>query len=237
MLRTALLMMALATVACEVSPNPVGRTGSPQESASVSSTPGLADTQTAFEIEGMLGSRDMVLVQPMLEADVAVSLRAEQAGVDPSTIEANVHGLKFFVVHRDPEVGTASFRRSQVYHHLNSGSQLTVDNAYWYVSGFISTDIIKVQVKYWSNYYRTSPDDIAKLKTLAEAVRNGTGHKEAYQAFGSPFSGSLGDRGPDQNRLEREVTWFAGVQAIDGVGVEVMRSPELGNRIAVRFAK
>lgn len=209
-----------------------------QVPAATSKTFQFASTKDAFETDGLLDQREVVLVQPMVESDVRVSLRARAAGVEPSSIKAKAYGLKIFVLRKDPEIGTAFMHRTQVY-HLGSGTdQLIVDEIYWYCNGFLSADIAKVEEKSWSKYYASNAGDIARLDTLAEAIRNGTGHQEAYRALSEPLGGGLlRNGGAEQNRFEREVTWFAGRQAIEGVGIELTRSREVGNRVTIRFVQ
>ncbi len=200
-----------------------------------SDAPPLASTKEAFETDGLLGQKEVVLVQAMVESDTRVSLRARQAGVEPSSLQAKAYGVKIYVLHKDPEMGTAFMHRTQVYHLGSRRDQLTVDETYFYCTGFLSADIIKVTEKSWSKYYASDEADITRLDTLAEAVRSGVGHQDAFKALDPVGGGMLRNGGNEQNRFERDVTWFAGRQAIEGVGIELTRSRDAGNRVSVRF--
>ena len=128
--------------------------------------------------------------------------------------------------------------RTQVYHLGSRTDQLTVDETYWYCNGFLSADIAKVEEKSWSKYYASTAADIARLDTLAEAVRNGVDHQEAYRALSEPLGGGLLRSGGEEwNRSQQDVTWFAGRQAIEGVGIELTRSREVGNRVTIGFVR
>jgi hypothetical protein len=209
-----------------------------QAPATATRTVQFASIKDAFETDGVLDDNQVVLVQAMVESDVSLSVRAMEARVAASSIKARTYGLKFFVLRKDPEIGSAFMRRTQVYHLDAFPDRLIVDEAYWYCTGFLSSDIVKVQEKQWSKYHPANTGDVARFDTLAEAVRNGAGHQEAHKALFAPsLSPLLKTAGPEQNRFEREVTWFVGRQLIEGVGIELNRSRDLGNRVSIRFVQ
>jgi len=194
-----------------------------------------ASAPSVFENDGILGSTELVLVRPMLESDVSVSLRARQAGVPEESLQAKSYGLKIDVLFKDAEIGQAFMRRAQVYHLGSRKDQIVVDETYYYCDGFLSADIVKVTEKSWSSYYSVDVAAIARLDTLSEAVRNGMSHRDAFEAV-EPISGNLlGTTREERQRSERAFTWFSGKQVIDKIGIELIRSPGVGNRVAVRF--
>jgi hypothetical protein len=196
----------------------------------------------AFEIDGILGRKEMVLVKPMIEADSSVKVRAIQAGVDASSLRAMAYGIELHVVYRDVEMGAAFAHRIHIYHLRTPNNQIIADEAYYYCNGFLSPDIARVSEKSWSKYYSANGAIISQLDTLAEAVRNGDGSmplasiQDAYKVFGSGL-GFLRDGGPEQNRFEHEVAWFSGKESIDGVCVDLTRSKKFGNRVGAEFCQ
>jgi hypothetical protein len=194
----------------------------------------------AFETDGFLDEKWVVLVRPIVESDVTVLLRARQAGVLPGSLQARVYGLKVDVLFKDAEIGTAFMRRAHVYHLGLRNDQIVVDETYYYCNGFLSTDIVKITEKNWSRHYATDAASIAELDTLAEALSSRTGHQDAFNAADpvrSIVGGLLGRAGEQEHTLERDVTWFAGRQLIEGVGIELTRTLGVGNRVGVRFVR
>lgn len=188
----------------------------------------------AYERKGILGGKEFVLLRSMIESDTALLLRARQAGVEPSSLNARAYGIKSYVLFEDAEIGHAFMHVRQVYHLGPKMDQLIADDTYYYCTGFLSTDIVKVTETRWSKYYAPNETTIAQFYKLAEAVRSGVGRQDAFEALNS---GILGPAGAEQNRSEHEVTWFAGRETIEEVNIELMRSGKVGNRVAVRFVQ
>lgn len=202
----------------------------------VAASSGVPSAPAAFEAEGILDEKELVLVKPMIESDASMYFRAKKAGVSPSTLNPKAYGIEIYAMRKNPIVGTAFLHHTRVYSLDSMPRRLIFDEQYFYCNGFISKEVIKVSEKGWSEYYQASEKDIEKLATLSEAVRNGTSHREAYKALG-PF-GDLSKSGGEQlNLFEREVTWLVGKQTLDGVSVEVLPSTEFGNTIATRFVQ
>jgi len=195
-----------------------------------------SDATDTFEAEGLLGEPELVIVKPMIETDTSLRLRAKEANVPLESLRAKTYGLKIYVLSQTPDIGPAFLQRKQIYHLDERGDQLVIDEAYWYSNGFVSSDIIRVTEKSWSEYYLAEAGDIEHLDTLAEAVRSGTGQRDAYEAMS--LFGRLAKFGsPAQNKFERDVTWIAGMQSIEDVRIELQRSHKFGNQLSARFVR
>jgi hypothetical protein len=195
--------------------------------------PNLASTRNAFEREGLLGGREDVLVRPMIESDASVQVRAREAGVSPGSLRPKVYGLKFDILFKNAEIGSAFMRRAEVYHVDFLKDQIVVDETYYYCNGFLASDILKVKEKRWSKYYGANAATITKLDTLAEAIRSGVGFRDA-PAILDPRE-PLGTGGEEKNQSERDFTWFAGKEIVDNIGIELLRYPGIGNRVSVKY--
>jgi hypothetical protein len=195
--------------------------------------PNLASTRNAFEREGLLGGMELVLVRPMEESDTGVQVRASEAGVNPGSLRPKVYGLKFDILFKNAEIGSAFMRRAAVYHVDFLKDQIVVDETYYFCDGFLASDILKVKERSWSKYYGANAATITKLDTLAEAIRSGAGFRDAL-AILDPRE-PLGTGGEERNRSERDLTWLAGKEIIDNIGIELLKSPDIGNRVSVKF--
>jgi hypothetical protein len=108
-----------------------------------------------------------------------------------------------------------------------------VDETYYFCDSFLASDILKVKERSWSKYYGANAATITKLDTLAEAIRSGAGFRDAL-AILDPRE-PLGTGGEERNRSERDLTWLAGKEIIDNIGIELLKSPDIGNRVSVKF--
>jgi hypothetical protein len=187
-----------------------------------------------FEAESFVGGAVSVLVKPMIESSNAVELRAKQAGVDPATLKPTAYGLRIYELEKDPQVGTAFMVLTSAYNLASRRDQLIVDETYFRCTGFVSRDVLSIEETGYSRYYSSTPANVGRLRTLAEAVQNGHGHREAYEAF-QPLSDMLRDGGDKENEYSKRMTWLAGTQSIEDVEVEVTPSPDFGNRVRPRF--
>jgi hypothetical protein len=210
--------------------------GDPASATPLQASAQVSPTTSVFETDGIIGRKERVLVTPMIESDTSVWLRARQAGVDPSSLRASVYGLQAFSITTDAEIGTAFAHRKSAYHLGGKNDQLIVDEQYFYCDGFVSSDLLRVKQKSWSTYYSVDANAISLLDTLAEAVRSGSGHEDAYKAIG-PMGDLLRSGSEPQTEFERSVTWFAGRSEIEDVIITLSRSKELGNFVHVEFAE
>lgn len=201
-----------------------------QPSAGLVATTLPSPLKAAFDAKGLLDEQDSVLVQAMVEDGPSVHLRARSTGLDPAVVGPKAYGLRIYVVHKDAEVGTAFFSRTQIYHLDSIPDQIIVDRRYVYGMGFLTPDVIKVKDKTWSERYSASAAEMNQLDVLAEAVQGGWGMKEAYDATG--LFGPLAKSGADEeNSFEREVTWLVGPQSLEGIYLSVKQSAKFGNRL------
>ncbi len=208
----------------------------PQPAAARSAPNSHSPHKAAFDAKGILGEQDSVLVQAMVEDDSSVQVRARSTGLDPSVVRPNAYGLRIYVARKNAEVGTAFFSRTQIYHLDSFPNQIIIDKRYLYGMGFLTQEVIKVSEKTWSERHNASAAEIAQLHALAEAVQQGRGMKEAYEATG--IFGPLAKVGADEERSsEREVTWLVGPQSLEGIYLSVTKSEKFGNRLSPVFVE
>jgi len=186
--------------------------------------------KAAFNAKGLLDEQESVLVQAMVEDGPSVELRARSSGLDPAVVRPKAYGLRIYVAHKDAEVGTAFFSRTQIYHLDSIPDQIIVDKRYLYGMGFLTPDVIKVKDKTWSERYSASAAEMNQLNALAEAVQRGQEMREAYDA--KRIFGPLAKSGAnEENSFEREITWLVGPQSLEGIYLSVKQSAEFGNRL------
>lgn len=208
---------------------PESRTQSKAQRANIAST-------EAFGGEDLLGGETSVIMRAMVEGEGSVELRSRYLNVPRSALKPRSYGLTIYELQTDSEIGASFLKVTNLYHMRELDENIVVDRSLYFCKGFISSQIFAVRQKGWSEYHKPEPGDIQRLETLAEAVRNGTGIRDAYNAT-RPF-GSLGKYGsPEVNQFERETTWFSGLQDVEGVHVELLPSPTFGNRVATRFVQ
>ena len=201
--------------------------------------PAQAPVQSPIvEVAGFGPKGDLALVRPMVESEASVASRARATQVSPSSVRPKAYGVEVYVVFQDAEMGAAFLRRIKAYHlRAFNNDRIITDETYWYCNGFQAADILRITEKSWSRYYDSPEADVAVLDALSESVQRGIGHADAVEAVASLRPTLLKNGGEQQRGFEREVTWFAGRQEIDGVPIELMRSKLVGNRVSIQFAR
>jgi hypothetical protein len=194
----------------------------------------LVPLEAAFDVEGLLGSKESVVVQAMLESNSGVNLRARATGLESDSVRPRAFGLRVLTAHKNAEVGTAFFTSVSIYPSEGSPDRIVVDRLYLYGDGFASPDVIEVTEKRWSEQYSATTAEINQLCTLAEAVRDGGGAQPAYEA--TRPGGSLFKWGAEEQGLsQRTVKWLLGRQDVANIVLHVGRSGDFGNRLEPVF--
>ena len=198
----------------------------------------LAATESSvpnvFAAEDFLGEATDVLVIPNVENEETVGMRARTSGLDPKSVAPRAYGFKVYQAWRDSETGSSFLSRQNVYQWGTKG-KIFIDKHFYYGDGFTALDVARVSEKYWSCQHVLTDSEMAQLLTLAEAVRSGTGHQQAYDAI--QIGGSLSkacDR--DQPNHEKSGYWILGPQKIEeDVFVDLSRLKGVGNRFTTKF--
>lgn len=187
-----------------------------------------------FEAEDFMGEKIHVLVLPKVEGEAAVELRARASGLDAKTLTARAYGFTVYEARRESETGSAFLSMKDVY-HLGSEGKVFVDTRFYYGDGFSALDIAEVSQKNWSCQHAASVSELAKLLTIADAVKGGKGHSEAYEAVHG--DGALGKNCfRDQADYEKAGSWVLGPQKIeDNVFIDLERLKGVGNRFTAKF--
>ena len=196
--------------------------------ATVSSVPSV------FAAEDFLGEATDVLVIPNLETEETVGLRARTSGLDPKTVAPRAYGFKVYQAWWDSETGSSFLSRLNVYQWGTKG-KIFIDKHFYYGDGFTAQDVAAVSEKYWSCQHMLTDGEMAQLLTLAEAVRTGTGHQQAFEA--TQIGGFLSKAcDQDQPNHEKSGNWILGPQKIEeDVFVELSRLKGVGNRFTTKF--
>lgn len=202
--------------------------------ARIEAEPTKGKVASVFEAENFMGEKIDVLVFPKVESDDAVHLRARVSGIDPKTLSAKAYGFTVYEASRDSETGVAFLSKKDVY-HLGSEDKVFIDSRFYYGDGFLAVDIADVSQKSWSCQKEATVSDLAKLLTIADAVKSGTGHREAYEAVHGPGAMAQNCYREDADH-EKAGSWVLGPQKIEeGVFVDLSRMKGVGNRFTTKF--
>jgi hypothetical protein len=190
-----------------------------------------------FEAKGILGGRELVRLLPMIENSTSAELRARSASVDKASITPRAFGMQFYVLFTDAQVGTAFASHTDVYHLESIPEKIIIDETYYFCDGFLADNVLKVREKSRSMRCQVNDQEIARLLTQSEAVRNGTDCEAIYREMQFGWLGQLKAQGVKGELPTREHCWLAGPQRIDDACVNLERSPHFGNEVAVDFLK
>ncbi len=199
---------------------------------------GPGDLRHIFEHQGSFGGKQTILVLPMLEGEASLSLRARSLGVGVGSITPTAYGLCIYTLFAAPPVGAAVCKVERIYHLKSLPGQVTVDSTYFYCEGLLSTSVLKVTEKRWSEHSHAGAAEIDQLLQMADAVNRGSGHRAAHEALQPLGSlGRLGRGGARDESASKEMTWLAGLQRIEQVDVRIMPSPDYGNQLTTQFVR
>lgn len=193
-----------------------------------------AANPNVFEADDFMGEKIHVLVLPKVEGEAAVQLRARASGLDAKSLTARAYGFTVYEARLESETGSAFLSMKDVY-HLGSEGKVYVDTRFYYGDGFSALDIAEVSQKNWSCQHGASVTELAKLLTIADAIKGGKGHREAYEAVHG--DGALGQNCyRDQADFEKNGSWVLGPQKIeDNVFIDLERLKGVGNRFTAKF--
>jgi hypothetical protein len=186
-----------------------------------------------FEIEGTIG-RERVRVTAEFENPYSVALRARQMAVGNAALKPRAIGVRIFVIYPEAQLGAAFASSTSIYHLLPG--RLSIDETYFYCDGFVSETVLAISKKTRFISCQTGESEIARLLSLAESVRSGSGYEAVIWATeGSGWISLIKSTGTSEEHPIREESWFAGPQRIEQECLKLSRSARFGNEVEVEF--